>query len=389
MHLLILGPPVFDHSTGKFVAGGRERLVQDIAGLFVEKGASVLILQKGRTNERTVINKQLTVESVSANLHVIGDLPFAFKTRAAVAAADLVCYAGPEEGFPFFARRAFAIQHGVWWDRPGSRPWDHLVKCVQYVRNITMCKRVTTVICVDTAFKNYLRLHGAQGHAAASKCYYIPNYVKGADDVVVSREDIRRRFKNRRILFLRRLEAIRGCVEFVEACGILQRAHVQFCARIVGWGSCEAEVRRLVLERGLSGRVQITTCGLEQSLEVIDDCTISVVPTQYEEGTSFAAIESISVGVPVVATDVGGLGNVIVPEFNGLIANCDPQSLALAMARLMENEEAYTTMSLNCLSMKQALSYDRWRDSLLRQLSREGLLPNEWSHPSMTADSKK
>src|ERR1039458_248717 len=171
MQLLILVPPVFDHSTSKFVAGGRCRLVQDIAGLFAEKGASVLILQKGRIRQRTVINNQLTVESVSVNLHSIGDLSFAFKTRTAVAAADLVCYAGPDNGFPFFARRAFAIQHGVWWDRPGNHVWDRLVKCAQYIRNITMCKRVTTVICVDTAFKNYLRLHGAAGHAAAKKCY--------------------------------------------------------------------------------------------------------------------------------------------------------------------------------------------------------------------------
>jgi glycosyltransferase involved in cell wall biosynthesis len=382
MKLLILVPPVFDHSLNQFVAGGRCRLVEDLARLFVEKGADVVILQKGRTRQRTVINPQLTVESVRVNVHSIGDLAFAFKTRAAVEAADLVCYAGPEDGFPFFAKRAFALQHGIWWDRPGWRLWNRFVALAQYLRNLTMCYRVKTVLCVDTAFKNYLRLHGAPGHAAASHCYYLPNYVKGAESLVVKRQDIQRRFMNRRILFLRRLETARGCLQFVEACGLLQRAGIDFCARIVGWGSCEEAVTRLLKERGLTGRVEVMACSLEQSFALIDDCTISVVPTQYSEGTSLAAIESVSAGVPVVATDVGGLGNVIVPEFNGLIANPDPQSLALAMARLMDDQEAYTAMSLNCLSMRQAWSYDRWQESLIRQLCRDGLLPEHWTQQS-------
>ena len=54
------------------------------------------------------------------------------------------------------------------------------------------------------------------------------------------------------------------------------------------------------------------------------------------EGLPTSLIEAISSGLPCVTTDVGGTGEIIIPERNGvLVPRSDPEGLAGAMERLM------------------------------------------------------
>jgi len=58
------------------------------------------------------------------------------------------------------------------------------------------------------------------------------------------------------------------------------------------------------------------------------------------EGVPLAVLEAMAAGVPVVATDVGGVRDVITPDVTGLlVAPDDPTSLARALARVLEGPE--------------------------------------------------
>jgi glycosyltransferase involved in cell wall biosynthesis len=61
---------------------------------------------------------------------------------------------------------------------------------------------------------------------------------------------------------------------------------------------------------------------------------IVLVPTFANEGTSLAAIEALGEGIPVVATNVGGLNDVVQHGVMGLLVPPDPASLAEAVASL-------------------------------------------------------
>jgi glycosyltransferase involved in cell wall biosynthesis len=98
------------------------------------------------------------------------------------------------------------------------------------------------------------------------------------------------------------------------------------------------------------------------------DVDVAVVPTLWSEGTSLAAVEAICAGVPVVATAVGGLGNLVVPEFNGVIVR--PEAAAIAAAvRAYQDEDRWRAHRRNCLSMRGAWSLERWEAGALAWLA--------------------
>ena len=92
---------------------------------------------------------------------------------------------------------------------------------------------------------------------------------------------------------------------------------------------------------------------------------ITVIPTVWSEGTSLSAIESIMSGTPVVATYVGGLGNVVINEFNGLIGAPNAEELANKVKKIIDSKELYNRMSLNCKYISKAFTKDRWMKQVL------------------------
>ncbi|MBI3680401.1 MAG: glycosyltransferase family 4 protein [Acidobacteria bacterium] len=345
--------------------GGRPRMVRDLARLLRRLGFHVRIVQRGIEDRLVPYEDRVDVETRAVPLRAWGDFIFARRTRELVERADLCCYASPEDGYPFYSSRSFAIQHGIWWDAPYSGPKAALIERLQKERNLRMCGRVRAVICVDSNFINYLRLLGPAGHTAAQRCYYLPNYADCLRFPAPTQERIRHRFASRTVLFLRRFEEARGGREFVEMCRLLRDRGVSFHARMVGWGAQAQLLQSLIRQLGLGDTIGLSHGDIESASEILDEATISVVPSAWSEGTSLSAIESLVMGVPVVTTDVGGLPNVVTPEFTGAVTRSNPQDLAAAVERLLSSETQYRAMACNCILMRPALSLDRW----IRQLS--------------------
>lgn len=107
---------------------------------------------------------------------------------------------------------------------------------------------------------------------------------------------------------------------------------------------------------------------MDSVLEKYQHHHVAVIPTLWSEGTSLACVEAIAAGLPVVVTPVGGLGNLVVPGFNGLIAKPDAASLASAIAQLAD-AEVWSKMHQNCVSMREAFDYASWAKSFLRWLA--------------------
>jgi len=363
--------------TCQVVAGGSARVVLDLARLLRDVGFNVHVVQKGPRNETIAFESNIRVEMVRAQVRTSSDFFFACRTRRIAQEAALCCYATPELGFPFYARHGIAIQHGIWWDGPQFRGmYGSIVRGVQWLRNLCMCKRLRAVLCVDTNFINYLRSGGAP-LAAVGKCRYVPNYVDLDQAPVVRRTQLLRRHRARRLLFLRRYEEDRGPDLFVEVCDRLRSRHVDFSARMVGWGSLKERTRQRIVQKRLDNLIETDERSLDDVLALIDECAISIVPSLWSEGTSLAAIESIALGVPVVSTDVGGLGNVVIPHFNGFISHADAGSIADHVERLLQDEDLYMRISGQCLAMREAFSRERWRSNIVRLLTEIGLLPLE------------
>ncbi len=78
---------------------------------------------------------------------------------------------------------------------------------------------------------------------------------------------------------------------------------------------------------------------------VFDYCDILVLPS-YVEGQPLVILEALSWGMPVIATNVGGIPDTIKDGKNGyLIAPADIQTLEKKILRLIENPQICQKMS--------------------------------------------
>jgi glycosyltransferase involved in cell wall biosynthesis len=110
--------------------------------------------------------------------------------------------------------------------------------------------------------------------------------------------------------------------------------HAKFI--LIGDGRRRAEFESKVSELGL--QPNFLFLGSRQNVsEILACCDMAVLPSQ-AEGFSNALLEYMATGLPTVATDVGGIPEVIENGINGLLVRPnDRTALAAAISSLLEN----------------------------------------------------
>ncbi len=121
----------------------------------------------------------------------------------------------------------------------------------------------------------------------------------------------------------------------VEALGLLP-AGADYAVTIVGDGGLRPTLQARVGELGLTDKVRFA--GRLPNAEVaslLSDLDVFAMPSRREEW-GVAAAEASASGLPVVATDVGGIPEIVVDGETGLLVPPeDPASLAKALERLI------------------------------------------------------
>lgn len=138
------------------------------------------------------------------------------------------------------------------------------------------------------------------------------------------------------LLFLGRLEPEKGVFVLVEALARLAPAHPQLRAVLAGEGDVDG-VRKAAVDAGVAGRVELPGwVDGEAKARLLARAGIFVLPSRFE-GLPMALLEAQAAGLPVVATRVGGIPQVV-REDNGRLAEPDNvASLVVALAPLLDN----------------------------------------------------
>ncbi len=83
----------------------------------------------------------------------------------------------------------------------------------------------------------------------------------------------------------------------------------------------------------------------EQTSEVFADMDVLVVPSTWYENTPFVVLEAFAAGVPVIASDLGGLSEIVEDGGNGLLFEAgNPRALAAAIRRLVDEPDLYASL---------------------------------------------
>jgi glycosyltransferase involved in cell wall biosynthesis len=237
--------------------------------------------------------------------------------------------------------------HGPWHREVASGygvPLDHPV--IRWIRDIERdaYRDADAVVSVDRAHAEYVREFGRAG-----RTWVIPNAV-----------DTRRFRPNwqgdpfppeteawiagRPIVFCARVLVPKNGVNVaVDAARLLRDRGVEFVLLVAGYGPMRKELDSQVRSAGLENHVRFL--GAVSTSEMPGWCaraTVVIVPSVpskgVEEATSISAIEGQAVGRPVVASDLGGLREVITNDVNGLLSPPgNAGALADAVQRLLSD----------------------------------------------------
>lgn len=130
-------------------------------------------------------------------------------------------------------------------------------------------------------------------------------------------------------------------------------------ALMVGGGRREPEVRQLAADLGLQEVVHFL--GNRRDIpDLLHALDIFVLPS-HSEGVSLALLEAMAAGLPVIASAVGGLPEVVTDGENGLlIPPQDPEALARALERLLSDPAWAKKLGENARKhVKENFSLDR------------------------------
>jgi glycosyltransferase involved in cell wall biosynthesis len=136
------------------------------------------------------------------------------------------------------------------------------------------------------------------------------------------------------VAIIGRMVPVKDHATFIAAAAILAQRRADVHLVFVGGGELEAEVRADLERRGLAARAHLL--GWSRQLERIYADVDVVALSSVNEGTPVALIEAMASGVPVAATAVGGVSDILKLGARGELAPArDPPALADAIERAL------------------------------------------------------
>jgi glycosyltransferase involved in cell wall biosynthesis len=187
-----------------------------------------------------------------------------------------------------------------------------------------------------------------------------------------------------RILAIGRLDETKGFGYLIKACDLLHKTGVSFCCDIIGAGGLASELRAAIFHYGLGQVVKLLPPRRHgEILCAYRRYTVLAVPSVIgrdgdRDGIPNVIIEAMSQGLPVVASRVSGIPEVVEHNKTGwLVPPADHAALADALRRTHEaRHEARRWAGAAYVLVRERFDGDRNTAALLSSFLRAVSLPN-------------
>ena len=141
-----------------------------------------------------------------------------------------------------------------------------------------------------------------------------------------------------------RLEPEKGHATLLEAWSLVLRHHPDATLLVVGEGSRHDSLVERARELGIEGRVVFT--GRRDDVPAVTAALDVAVLPSYREAQGLSILEAMALSRPVVATNVGGIPEVVVDGLTGLLVPPhDADALAAAVCRLLADHPLADTLA--------------------------------------------
>ena len=147
------------------------------------------------------------------------------------------------------------------------------------------------------------------------------------------------------IVFVGRLSEEKGLEPLIQAMFLLKKEVPNINLIIAGTGPLESKLKQQVKKMDLSQNV-VFTGFCNNSFELIGQSDVFVLPSR-TEGAPIVLIEAMAMGVPIVATKVGGIPELVEDNKIGLLIKDDcPKKIASAIFELLKDPKKACQMGI-------------------------------------------
>ena len=319
----------------KIIFGGAERLLLDLCRLLQSMGNIVTVYQPffGINTPFTKEYKGIRFVMIPNNggweYHTCTDLNWQFNEFSAL--DDLRIYFASFLCWPNVVSPCIAISHGIYWDNiQGNSIINNLTDEQRkefFKRQLYGFTAPDVVVSVDSNVRKVIQ---AIQPGAEKRIQVIYNYCDTKKFTPAPKT-----WEGINVLFPRRLTALRGSTEITKAF----INYPQYNFTLVGQAHDDNAANAFFNSHSHRKNVTFTHKKTDDMVEVYQQADISVIPTISTEGLSLSLLESMSCGLPVITTPVGGLGDAVIHGYNAIVYDPNHEDLGQYIDYLAKNPD--------------------------------------------------
>jgi len=356
------------------IHGGEEHWI-DIFSKFLESESyETVFIQRGFKDEfpdgkSKKLSEKITVVPVglfaprTVNGPVIDRQPFYsflgfWKLWKIVKHGDIIVVIYPQMFFPAVwlikklkKNKVITVSVGITWDSPHHTFKEKLLySMVKFFEKIAL-KGSDKIVAIDNKYVSEAKKFDRK---SLNKVKVIYNFVQ--TDFYVPKK----KGKQKIILCPRNLRYARGVDLAITGMKIVNASYKDAKLIILGDGPIKNELEMLIKKLNVNAEIR-PAVGKKELRDYYRKASIVVVPSRYSEGSSFAGVEAMSCGTPLVVTNIGGLPDIVKNGYNGFMVNPDGREVGQVMLKILKDKKLASRMGRNGRKMAlEKFSYKRF-----------------------------
>jgi len=239
--------------------------------------------------------------------------------------------------------------------------WDTVERLNDLVVGKAVLKEADKIIVVSNATMRYVLSLGADPEK-------IELLYNGVDldrfkPLTGVRDDVRRKLgiaKNAVVVItVRRLVYKNGVDTLIDSAEIAIKKNPRLVFLVVGEGPDFVEVKAKIEQLGIGSNFRLTGFVSDEDLPLYYNAAdFFVLPSKSGEGLPLVALEAMACGLPVVATNVGGISEIMTEDYGKIVPPDSPDALAEAVLEFSRREVSALKNALRTM-IAQKYSWDK------------------------------
>jgi glycosyltransferase involved in cell wall biosynthesis len=228
-------------------------------------------------------------------------------------------------------------------------------------------KEADKIITVSNATKDYVLSLGAKPekikvlHNGVDLVHFRP--------LTGKREEMRRKLGISQssivVLTVRRLVYKNGIDTLIEGADIAVRKNPKITFLVVGKGPDLNNVQMRIRQLGIENNFRLTGFVKDEDLPFYYNAAdFFVLPSKSGEGLPLVALEAMACGLPVIATNVGGISEILMEDYGKLVPSNQPEQLAKAILEFSNIDFSSRKLELRAV-MEEKYSWDKNVETLI------------------------